>query len=95
MNFLPNSYKKYFAAVATAFVAIAIPAQATDCATLCQNAAAQAAQKAVNQAEPGIVAQCAATVSYSNMSSCVGSQLGVIANSTAQQVLAECTGSCR
>jgi hypothetical protein len=94
MNILSNSYKKYFAAVATAFAAIAIPAQATDCTTICQNAASTAAQNAVNQALPGVTAQCAATVSYYNMSQCVGSQLTAIGNSTYQQVLAQCTGSC-
>jgi hypothetical protein len=95
MNFLPNSYKKYLAAVVTAFAAIAIPAQATDCATVCQNAAAQAAQTAVAQALPNVTAACAATSSYYNMDSCVSSRLTAIGNATYQQVLAQCSGSCR
>ena len=95
MNILSNSYKKYLAAVVTVFAAIAIPAQATDCATVCQNAASQAAQNAVNQALPSVTAQCAATTSYYNMNSCVSSQLTAIGNATYQQVLAQCNGSCR
>jgi hypothetical protein len=95
MNFLSTSYKKYFAAVVTAFAAIAIPAQATDCTTTCQNAASQAAQNAVNQALPGVTAQCQATVPWYNMNSCVSTQLTAIGNSTYQQVLAQCSGSCR
>jgi hypothetical protein len=93
MNILSNSYKKYFAAVATAFAAIAIPAQATDCTTMCQNAAATAAQNAVAQATPGVYAQCG-SYDYQKMSQCVGSTLTAIGNSTYQQVLAQCTGSC-
>jgi hypothetical protein len=93
MNILSTSYKKYFAAVATAFAAIAIPAQATDCTTICQNAAATAAQNAVNQALPSVTAQCG-SYSYYNMSQCVGSQLTAIGNATYAQVLAQCTGSC-
>jgi hypothetical protein len=93
MNFLPNSYKKYFAAVATVFAAIAIPAQATDCATVCQQAASKAAQDAVAQALPGATAECAA-YGYYNMNSCVSSKLTAIGNSTYQQVLAQCNGSC-
>jgi hypothetical protein len=92
MNILSNSYKKYFAAVATAFAAIAIPAQATDCTTICQNAAATAAQNAVNQALPSVTAQCWA--SGQDMNTCVGSQLTNIGNSTYSYVLAQCTGSC-
>jgi len=95
MNFLPNSFKKYFAAVATVAAAIAIPAQATDCTTACQNAASTAAQNAVAQAQPGVIAQCQATVPWYNMNSCVTGQLTIIGNSTYQQVLAQCTGSCR
>jgi hypothetical protein len=95
MNFLPNSYKKYFAAVVTAFAAIAIPAQATDCATVCQQAAAKAAQDAVAQALPGVTAQCSATYSYYDIGSCVSQRLTAIGNSTYQQVLAQCNGSCR
>ena len=94
MNILSNSYKKYFAALATAFAAIAIPAQATDCTTVCQNAAATAAQNAVNQALPSVTAQCMATVGPQGMNNCVGPQLTAIGNSTYAQVLAQCTGSC-
>jgi len=94
MNILSNSYKKYFAALATAFAAIAIPAQATDCTTICQNAAATAAQNAVNQALPGVTAQCMATVGPYGMNSCVSNALTAIGNSTYQQVLAQCSGSC-
>ena len=93
MNILSNSYKKYFAAVATAFAAIAIPAQATDCTTICQNAAATAAQNAVTQATPGVYAQCG-SYDTQKMSQCIGSTLTAIGNSTYQQVLAQCTGSC-
>jgi hypothetical protein len=92
MKILSNSYKKYFAAVATAFAAIAIPAQATDCTTMCQNAAATAAQNAVNQALPSVAAQCWA--SGQEMNSCVSNTLTAIGNSTYQQALAQCTGSC-
>ena len=94
MNFLSNSYKKYFAAAVTAFAAIAIPAQATDCTTVCQNAAATAAQNAVNQALPSVTNQCWAT-SSGDMNSCMTNTLTAIGNSTYQQVLAQCTGSCR
>jgi hypothetical protein len=93
MNFLTNSYKKYFAAVVTAFAAIAIPAQATDCATACQNAAATAAQNAVAQAVPRVTAECEATSNWQTMNSCMG-KLTVIGNTTYQQVLAQCNGSC-
>jgi hypothetical protein len=92
MNFLPSSYKKYFAAMVTVFAAIAIPAQATDCATMCQQAAAKAAQDAVAQALPSVTAQCAA--SGYDMNSCVSSRLTAIGNTTYQQALAQCNGSC-
>jgi len=94
MNFLSNSYKKYFAAVVTVFAAVAIPAQATDCATICQNAASQAAQNAVNQALPSVTADCMATSGPYNMNSCVSSRLTAIGNATYQQTLAQCNGSC-
>ena len=94
MNFLPNSYKKYVAAMAAVFAAIAIPAQATDCATACQQAASKAANDAVNQALPGVVAECSATTSGYYMNSCVSPKLTAIGNSTYQQVLAQCSGSC-
>ena len=93
MNILSNSYKKYIAAVATAFAAIAIPAQATDCTTFCQNAAATAAQNAVNQALPSVTAQCA-SYDYNKMSNCIGTTLTNIGNTTYQQALAQCNGSC-
>lgn len=95
MNFLSNSYKKYFAAVVTVFAAVAIPAQATDCATVCQNAATQAAQNAVAQAVPSVTSECAAISSPYNMNSCVTSRLTAIGDATYQQVLAQCNGSCR
>lgn len=95
MNFLSNSYKKYFAAAVTVFAAVAIPAQATDCTTVCQTAASQAAQNAVNQALPTVTAECAATSSPYTMNSCVSSRLTAIGDATYQQVLAQCTGSCR
>jgi len=95
MNNLSNSYKNYFAAVVTALAAIAIPAQATDCNTVCQNAASTAAQNAVNQALPGLIAQCMATVGNDGMLNCVSTQTLAIGNSTYAQVLAQCTGSCR
>jgi len=91
---LSTSYKKYLAAAATAFAAIAIPAQATDCTTVCQNAATTAAQNAVAQAQPQVIAYCQATVDFWHIESCVSSQLTAIGNSTYQQVLAQCTGSC-
>jgi hypothetical protein len=93
MNFLSNSYKKHLVAVAAVFAAIAIPAQAIDCATACQQAASKAANDAVNQALPGVTAECARTSGY-DMNSCVSPKLTAIGNSTYQQVLAQCSGSC-
>lgn len=95
MIFLSNSYKKYLAAVATAFVAIAIPAQATDCATMCQQVASKAAQDAVAQALPGVTAECSKTYGYTSIGSCVSQRLTAIGNATNQQVLAQCMGSCQ
>jgi len=93
MNFLSNSWKKYIAAAATAFAAIAIPAQATDCTTICQQAASKAANDAVNQALPSVTNQCA-SYGYYNMNSCMTATLTNIGNTTYQQVLAQCNGSC-
>jgi hypothetical protein len=94
MNFLPSSYKKYLAAMVTVFAAIAIPAQATDCTTVCQQAASKAANDAVNQALPTVTAECARTSGY-DMNGCVSPKLTAIGNATYQQVLAQCMGSCR
>jgi len=99
MNFLSNSYKKYFAAVATAFAAIAIPAQATDCATVCQTAAQQAGQAAAQQAAATAQQNCAywANGSAQYMSSCMNSatpQIVAAGNAAYQQTLSQCNGSC-
>jgi hypothetical protein len=103
MNFLSISYKKYFAAAATAFAAIAIPAQATDCATVCQAAAQQAGQAAANQAATNAANWCAnnapsygASAQY--MSNCMNSaspQITAAGNAAYQQTLSQCMGSCR
>lgn len=105
MNILSNSHKKYFAAVVTAFAAIAIPAQATDCATVCQTAAQQAGQAAAQQAATAAQQDCAQqyysmygsspTAQY--MSSCMNSkntQITAAGNAAYQQTLTQCNGSC-
>jgi len=101
MNFLSNSYKKYFAAMATAFAAIAIPAQATDCTTVCQNAASQAGQAAANQAAANAVNWCYAHAgqypSPFYMSNCMNSfnaQIVAAGDAAYQQTLSSCMGSC-
>jgi hypothetical protein len=103
MNFLSNSYKKYFAAMATAFAVIAIPAQATDCATVCQNAAQNAGSAAGQQAANAAESTCYANAPSSGvtgeyMNNCMAAaspQINAAANAAYQQTLASCTGSCR
>jgi hypothetical protein len=103
MNFLSNSYKKYVAAVATAFAAIAIPAQATDCNTVCQNAAYQAGMAAGQQAANAAINNCYANAPSSGvtgeyMNSCMAAaspQINAAGNAAYQQTLSQCMGACR
>jgi protoheme ferro-lyase len=60
MNVSLTSYKKFLVAAATAFAAIAIPAQATDCTTNCQNVASQAGNAAAQQAQTAALNSCLA-----------------------------------
>jgi hypothetical protein len=96
MKFLSNNYKKYVAAAATVVAAIAIPAQATDCTTTCQNAAAQAGSAAQMQAAQKTLAFCMANWS-ANITGCMSyysPQFQQAYDQAYQQTLSQCTGSC-
>jgi hypothetical protein len=95
MKFLSNNYKKYVAAAVTVFAAIAIPAQATDCTTVCQNAAATAGNAAVQPVVQQRLAYC--TTHSSDINSCMmaySSQFQAVYDQAYQQALTSCTGSC-
>ena len=98
MNFLSNINKKYLAAVVTAFAAIAIPAQATDCTTICQNAAVAAAQAAANQAAQQAQADCMRqTGGGIYMTMCMNSktaQITAAGDAAYYSTLNSCMGSC-
>jgi len=106
MNFSLNSHKKFFAAVVTAVAAIAIPAQATDCNSVCQTAAQQAGtnaqQQAVNAAQNDCLAQAhAQNVPWYGanafMTQCMNSkapQFQAAYDQAYQQTYNQCMGSC-
>jgi hypothetical protein len=99
MNFFSTNYKKYIAAVATVFAAISIPAQATDCTTICQNAAYQAGNAAAKQAEKNSLDYCYAQYyrSGADINGCMYGQVPKIQAAydlAYQQTLSSCTGSC-
>jgi len=98
MKFLSNSGKKYFAAAAVVFAAVAIPAQATDCNTTCQQAAGQAGSAAANQAYAVALAYCNANYTGFGVASCMNEQspkIGAAYNQAYQQKYNECMGSCQ
>jgi hypothetical protein len=98
MKFLSTQYKKYIAAAATALAAFSIPAQATDCATICKNAASQAGNAAAQQAEKDALAYCYANYYGSAIQGCMYSkvpQIQAAYDQAYQQTLNSCTGSCR
>ena len=99
MKFLTNSYKKYVAAAATVFAAIAIPAQATDCTTICQNAAGQAGYAAAKQAEKNALDECYYNYYHYgwDINGCMNGkvpQIQAAYDQAYQQTLSQCTGSC-
>jgi hypothetical protein len=97
MKFLSTHYKKYIAAAATAFAAIAVPAQATDCTTICQSAAYQAGNTAARQAEQSALAYCYATYYGSAIEGCMYSkvpQIQAAYDQAYQQTMTSCMGSC-
>jgi hypothetical protein len=98
MKFLSNNYKKYIAAAATVFAAIAIPAQATDCQTACQQAANQAGQNAANQKAAQVQAQCVAqTGGGIYMGQCMNqhnAEIVAAGDQAYQQTYNSCMGSC-
>ena len=97
MKFLSVHYKKYFAAAATAFAAIAVPAQATDCTTICQSAASQAGNTAAQQAEKDALAYCYANYYGSAIQGCMYSkvpQIQAAYDQAYQQTMTSCMGSC-
>jgi hypothetical protein len=97
MKFLTNNYKKYIAAAATVFAAIAIPAQATDCNTACQNAATQAGNTAYNQAAQNAYASCRQYAFY-DISTCMmvaSPQFKAAYDQAYQQTYTQCMSSCQ
>ena len=97
MKFLSNNYKKYVAAAATVFAAIAIPAQATDCTTVCQSAAQQAGNAAVQAQVNSAQAYCTSHYDWYQINNCMNSYVptfNATYNSVYQQTYAQCMGSC-
>jgi hypothetical protein len=97
MKFLTNNYKKYVAAAATVFAAIAIPAQATDCTTVCQNAAYQAGNAAAQKAQADALAYCNANFTSWGVSSCMYSktpEFKAAYDQAYQQTYTQCMSSC-
>ena len=96
MKFLSNNYKKYVAAAATVFAAIAIPAQATDCTTVCQSAAQQAGNAAVQAQVNNALAYCTSHYSGIYVNNCMMGyvpQFNATYNSVYQQTYTQCMGS--
>jgi hypothetical protein len=105
MKFSLTSHKKMIAAAVTAIAAIAIPAQATDCTTICQNAASQAGNAAAQQAQTTAPGYCATQMAMLGISqnnynygtyygSCMYNTINNAYLSAYNQTLAGCTGSC-
>ena len=97
MKFLSNNYKKYIAAAVTVFAAIAIPAQATDCTTVCQNAASQAGSAAAQQAANNALAYCTANNIWYNISNCMytmSPRFQAAYDQAYQQTMTQCMASC-
>jgi hypothetical protein len=97
MKFLSTNYKKYVAAAVTVFAAIAVPAQATDCTTACQNAASQAGNAAAQPVINDALAYCTSHYSGFYVNSCMNSKVPEIQAAYDQaynQAYSSCTGSC-
>lgn len=97
MNFLSTHSKKYIAAAVTAFAAIAIPAQATDCNAVCQNAAGQAGYNAAKLAEKDALAYCTAHYYGQDVNNCMNGkvpQIQAAYDQAYQQTMTSCMGSC-
>jgi hypothetical protein len=97
MKFLSNHYKKYFAAAATVFAAIAIPAEATDCNTYCQNVATQAGNAAAQQKQQQVQAYCIANSSPNYINQCINAHVSEIQaayDQAYQQSYNQCMTSC-
>ena len=97
MKFLSNHYKKYIAAAATAFAAIAIPAEATDCVTYCQSVASQAGNAAAQPVINDALAYCTSHYSGFYVNSCMNSKVPQIQAAYDQaynQAYSSCIGSC-
>ena len=106
MSFSLTSYKKFFAAAVTAVAAIAIPAQATDCNTICQTAAQQAGNNAQQQLVNSVQNDCLAQAHAQNvpwyganafMTQCMNShaaEFKAAYDQAYQQTYNQCMGSC-
>lgn len=97
MKFLSNHYKKHIAAAATVFAAIAIPAEATDCNTYCQNVATQAGNAAAQQKQQEVQAYCISHSSTNYINQCINSQVPQIQaayDQAYQQSYNQCMTSC-
>jgi hypothetical protein len=98
MNISLTSYKKFLVAAAAAFAAIAIPAQATDCTTNCQNVASQAGNAAAQQAEKTSLNYCLAySPNAAMVNACMMNQQPTIQaayDQAYQQAYNQCASSC-
>jgi hypothetical protein len=97
MKFLSINYKKQIAAAVAVFAAIAIPAQATDCTTVCQNAAGQAGYNAAKKAEQEALAYCTSHYVGFDVNSCMNGkvpQIQAAYDQAYQQTMTSCMGSC-
>jgi len=98
MKFLSNTRAKYVAAAFTALAAIVIPAQATDCNTICTNAAQQAGADAGSRAMADWQAQCAyqyaGTPQYGSCMNWSGYVYSNAYNQAYNQTYSQCSGSC-
>ena len=97
MKFLSTNHKKYIAAAAAAFAAIAIPAQATDCTTVCQNAAGQAAYNGAMKAQNDALTYCYAHYQGPAIGDCMNGkvpQIQAAYDQAYQQTMTSCMGTC-
>jgi len=97
MKFLSNHHKKSIAAVVTVFAAIAIPAEATDCNTYCQNVASQTATAAAQQKAQQEQAYCTSHYSGFYVEQCMNSkvpEIQAVYDQTYQQSYSQCMTSC-
>ena len=97
MKFLSNHHKKYIAAAATVFAAIAVPAEATDCPTYCQNVATQAGNAAAQQKQQQVQAYCIANSPPNYINQCINAHVSEIQaayDQAYQQTYTQCMGSC-